>query len=247
MANHPSLFAMGLFTVKSRANQVKRGVANVLWRLPVLPKGETQDFPFLLAESVSPLFTASDPREQPLLLGKIENLRLACQQFQHRILLPGEMFSFWRQVGAPWKSRGFAIGREVREGCIIPTVGGGLCQLSGSLLEVILPFDFELIERHRHTALPPDVSQTSQRDATVFWNYIDLRFRSRMAVLFEAYLSEDALIVRIRGKIPQLPVSGSLDTSGFQTLGTPQSIQSCFVCDQTGCARHGPGKATLDP
>jgi vancomycin resistance protein YoaR len=237
---------MGLFVAKSLTHKVKRGVVNASSHLPIMQKGESRDFPFQLSKSISPLFTATDPRERPLLLGKIQNLRLACQQFHNRVLLPGETFSFWRHVGPPWRSRGFAFGREIREGCVIPAVGGGLCQLSGSLLEVIAPFDFELIERHRHTALPPDVSQASQRDATVFWNYVDLRFRSQKPVLFETEVMEDVLIVRLRSKIPQLPVPGSPSAVNFQTTNTTQPIQSCFVCNQTKCSRHSRGNESLD-
>ena len=239
MADHPSLFAIGLFLAKSRLHQATRTVANFRSGLSPLPAGNPADFPFLLSESISPLYTATDPRERPLIVGKIQNLRMACQYFHGRVLLPGETCSFWKQVGPPWKSRGFALGREVREGCVIPTMGGGLCQLSGSLLEVIAPFDFKIIERHRHTALPPDVSRASWRDATVFWNYIDLRFQSRFAVLFEAYVTEDSLIVQLRGKSPQLPVLNSLAGFDGQEPRTLAPARSCSVCSQTECVRHG--------
>ena len=29
--------------------------------------------------------------------------------------------------------KGFVLGREIREGCVVPTVGGGICQLSNAL------------------------------------------------------------------------------------------------------------------
>src|SRR5262249_13963057 len=141
--------------------------------------------------------------ERPLLLGKVENLRLACRKIHCRVLLPGQLFSFWKQVGPPWRWRGFVLGREVREGCVLPTSGGGLCQLSGSLLEAAPSLGGELVERHRHTGLPGGIASSSQRDATLFWNYVDLRFRSPVAILFECYLSEDALVVRLKGKAPR--------------------------------------------
>ena len=127
--NQPNLYAMALFFLRSRVLQAKRGIENIASRTPPLQQGVTTDFPFILSESVSPLHTVSDPREEPLEIGKIENLRLACRQIHQRILLPGQIFSFWRQVGPPWRLRGFVEGREVREGCVIPTPGGGLCQL----------------------------------------------------------------------------------------------------------------------
>jgi hypothetical protein len=238
---HPTWRGMALFFLKSRALQVKRGIENALSRFAPLREGSTTDFPFILSESVSPLHTVTDPREQPLQLGKIQNLRLACRLIHHRILLPGQVFSFWRQVGPPWRLRGFVHGREVREGCVIPTPGGGLCQLSGSLVEAVSAVDFELVERHRHTALPVDVSHDARRDATVFWNYADLRFRAQFPLLFEAYLTEDALVVRLRGKSAHAPGPVFPLENIQQTPLSAQSVQSCQVCNQTSCIRHRDG------
>jgi hypothetical protein len=238
-SHHPSLLAMASFAVKSKALQAKRTLLDTLSRLPRLDEGEVTDFPFVMAESSTPLCTGYAPRERPLLSGKIENLRLACRQIHCRILAPGETFSFWRQVGPPWRLRGFALGREVREGCVIPTTGGGLCQLSGSLLDLALALDFELIERHRHTSLPVDVPHDPRRDATLFWNYVDLRFRSTIPALFECYLTEDSLIVRLRGKKPRLLDSRLAVTNASQVQPpAPALIEGCFTCGETACVRH---------
>src|SRR5947207_12273807 len=96
-AGYPSLLAMASFFARSKGLQSKRAVANSFARAPGLRGGVgvAADFPFVLAESTSTLNTGCDPREHPLLLGKIQNLRLACRGIHHRILLPGEIFSFW--------------------------------------------------------------------------------------------------------------------------------------------------------
>ena len=65
-------------------------------------------------------------------------------------------------------------GRELREGCIIPVVGGGLCQFECALTYAALSAGFEIIERHAHTQVIP-LTREVARDATVFWNYVDLR------------------------------------------------------------------------
>jgi VanW like protein len=239
--NQLNLYGMALFFLRSRVLQAKRVIENIASRTPPLQEGAATDFPFILSESVSPLHTVSDPREEPLEIGKIENLRLACRRIHQRVLLPGQIFSFWRQVGPPWRLRGFVEGREVREGCVIPTPGGGLCQLSGSLLEVSSALGFQLVERHRHTALPADVSRETRRDATVFWNYADLRFRTQIPVLIEAYLTLDSLVVRLRGKSPRtLHLLFPLDQLDQidQIAPSQQPIQSCHVCNQTSCIHH---------
>jgi len=233
---HPGMAALLSFFARSRALQINRLVQNAIRGIPSLKHGAAEEFPFVIAESVSPLKTNTDSRERQLQLGKIENLRLACQKIHLRVLVPGQVFSFWRQVGAPTRLRGFKKGREVREGCVIPTTGGGLCQLSGSLLQVALSADCELIERHHHSALPADVPYDPRRDATIFWNYVDLRFRSADPILFECYLTADTLVVRMRAKSPRpvaAHVEAALARSVLLRIGA-----SCYTCFKTGCIRQ---------
>jgi VanW like protein len=100
---HPSKTAVLSFLFRSTALQSKRLVADTLWRDRPLKNGNDEEFPFVVAESVSPLRTNTDSRERYLQLGKIENLRLACRQIHCKVLAPGDTFSFWRQVGGPWR------------------------------------------------------------------------------------------------------------------------------------------------
>ena len=223
---HPSPLLLASFFVRSRAFQNKRLIEDAFAPYRSLRLGTTAEFPFVIAESVSVLRTNSDVREQSLLLGKIQNLRIASQKLHRIVLLPGDIFSFWRQVGAPWRMRGFAKGREVREGCVIPTTGGGLCQLSGALLEVALSADCELVERHRHTALPADVACDPRRDATLFWNYVDLRFRTPVPILFECYLTGEALVVRVRGKSLQAAIVRIARHSGRTVMRVLNAISA---------------------
>jgi len=234
---YPDWLARTSFFLRSSGLKAWRLAQDTLHGLPLLPVGGRNDFPYMLAESVSRLDTGSDARERPLVLGKIHNLRLACRQIHRRVLAPGQTFSLWRQVGPPWQLRGFAQGREVREGCVIPTFGGGLCQLSGSLLEVALALDLDLVEKHSHTALPADISRDPRRDATLFWNYVDLRFRSRVPVLFECILTKTDLVVRVRGQHPRPANTQTFKSATAAHL--PQThLESCFTCRQTACSRH---------
>jgi len=240
---HPNWLGMASFWVRSKGLQAQRMAENALRPLPSLTTGVVEDFPYVLAESVSQLYTSTDSRERPLVLGKIQNLRLACSRIHHRVLGENEVFSLWRQIGAPWRVRGFVRGREVREGCVIPTFGGGLCQLSGSMLEVILAMDLQLLERHAHTALPADVPSTARRDATLFWNYVDLCFRSPFPLLFDCFLSTTSLVVRLRGKQPRQNGGQPKPSLLPKTLSMPQKLEeSCLTCAQDDCSRHVGGK-----
>lgn len=234
----PDVRAITSFFARSKYFQLKRGVLDRLRPPAQLSEAEIANFPYVVAESITPLLTDADPRERPLLLGKMENLRLACERLQGRLLATNEIFSFWKQVGPPWRSRGFVLGREVREGCVVPSIGGGLCQLSGSLLETAAIAGLEVVERHGHTALPDDIAYRPERDATVFWNYVDLRLRSNRPVLLETFVTDEELVVRLRSDAPW-PVDAKLKVLDAMAAEPVRTLTaSCYSCRQTQCLRH---------
>ncbi len=75
-----------------------------------------------IAESKTLLWTESAPQEQFLLAGKVHNLRLAVRQINSLEIPAGEIFSFWKYLGRANRLKGYVVGRELREGCIIPNV-----------------------------------------------------------------------------------------------------------------------------
>ena len=161
-------------------------------RLPVLPVDAR-----LLAEDEHRLYSVTDPRERELELGKVHNLRVAAAAIDGIVLEPGETFSFWRATGRPSRGNGYVVGREMRGGCLIPSVGGGLCQLTNALSRGVHAAAMAIVERHSHTIHPPGFFIDDATDATVFWNYVDLRFRAQVRTRIGAYLTERSLVVRL--------------------------------------------------
>jgi hypothetical protein len=187
----------------------------------------------VLGESMSPLWTAGSEAENRLVAGKVQNLRVAAGRMDGLVVAAGETFSFWKAVGAPRRSRGFVAGRELREGCMIATVGGGLCQLSNALHLAALEAGMEIVERHAHSKLVPGSIAASGRDATVFWNYVDLRFRAAVPFVIEAQLSATHLIVRFRAE-------RSLRTKTETSVPSPEleTAEDCVTCHHHGCVYH---------
>jgi vancomycin resistance protein YoaR len=151
----------------------------------------------LLAADESAISPLADPRERDLELGKVQNLRVGAAAIDGILLEPGETFSFWRAAGRATRAKGYVIGRELRQGCMIPTTGGGLCQLTNALSRVAHRAGMEIVERHSHSVRPDGFPVDGATDATVFWNYIDFRFRAPRRVRIGARLGETALIVRL--------------------------------------------------
>jgi vancomycin resistance protein YoaR len=191
--------ADSLFWLKSRLLMLRRAALNALARergpsrrFAALPAGAA-----LLAQDEHRLYTLTDPRERLLEMGKVQNLRIAAAAIDGIVIEPGETFSFWRAAGRATRARGYVVGRELRQGCMIPTIGGGLCQLTNALSRVVHQAGMEIVERHSHSVHPEGFFIDGTTDATVFWNYVDFRFRSARPVRIGATLTETTLAVRL--------------------------------------------------
>ena len=188
-----------------------------------------------IAESVTPLWTEGHASERPLVAGKIQNLRVAARRLDGVEVAAGETFSFWKHVGRTSRLKGYVHGRELREGCIIANIGGGLCQLSNALYNAALDADFEIVERHAHTQVIAGSLAERGRDATVFWNYIDLRFRSGAAFRIEVLLDAENLTVRFRGVRPADKKLHAITRSRAAAATTTPN--SCATCGEDDCHR----------
>lgn len=230
----PTRLGAMVYSVKVRAHQLLRAAEDRLGPgVHIAAPGTALSAAPLLAERRSRLWTAEDPHEWPLEDGKVENLRVAARRLDGLEFPPGATFSFWAQVGRPGAAQGFVPGREIREGCIVPAIAGGICQLSNALYEVALLAGLEIVERHPHSRIVPGSQAALGRDATVFWNYLDLRLRSDRALRLEVTLSADELIVRLRGGSPRrrhLPV--------FQASQQTTLEHDCHTCGEQACFRN---------
>jgi hypothetical protein len=236
----PSRRATLLFRAKATCFQAQRIVQDLATGgIRRHRAGQPPGIDRVLGEWTSALWTeATAPAERRLQLGKVQNLRVAVRALNGMQIPAGEIFSFWRQLGRPTRKRGYAEGRELREGCLIPTLGGGLCQLSGALYNAALAAGLEVVERHAHSN--PGVGSLAQigRDATVFWNYVDLRLRADVPWRLEVQLTRDQLNVRIRGG--EAPTRRDHNAAIVTPLSRPEAAQpnSCATCDNGGCFRH---------
>lgn len=194
----------------------------------------------LLAEARSDLWTESRSREHRHQRGKVENLRRATGLIGAGVLPAGQVFSFWKQVGKATRRRGFVDGRMIQEGCLVPSVGGGLCQLSNALYDVARRAGCEIVERHGHSKIVPGSAATHGDDATVAWNYVDLRFRHAQPLHIEARLTADQQLVRIHGP-PS--AAGAAPRPRAAAGPAPRLANACDSCSQIDCHRHDPASA----
>lgn len=141
----------------------------------------SESYHHLLVEHSSKLLRKVDPHLMYLQVQKVQNLRLACSRLDRLLIAPGQTFSFCSLVGRTSRRRGYVDGLEMHHGRLAGAPGGGLCQLSNLLYWLALHLDLEILERHRHGFdLFPDDGRVVPfgMGATVFYNYLDFRFRN---------------------------------------------------------------------
>ncbi len=125
---------------------------------------------------------------------KIHNISLACQAVNGKIVEPGALLSFNDSTGPITYAAGYQEGTAYVGGEVVPSVGGGVCQVSSTLYCCALYTDMEIVERYNHMFtvgyLPLGI------DATIYWDSLDFVFRNNkeFPIKVEAYVVDDAYV-----------------------------------------------------
>ncbi len=232
----PNWRSSAVFGAKVILHRARRHLVDFASRISHCDKSEASGFPAVLGESRTPLWSDERPEERRYQLGKVQNLRRAAARLDGVLVPAGAVFSFWKQIGRPSRRRGFVAGRMLQQGCLVPATGGGLCQLSNAIYEAALQADCEIIERHAHSRAVAGSAAAAGRDATVAWNYVDLRFQPRNPLRVEARLTHDDLVIRFCGEQQGAPAR----PRPIAAAPTHQQLaaRSCATCGETSCFRH---------
>src|ERR1700677_979792 len=191
-AAHPTRLSSAVFAAKAAGLRLRRSLADAAAPAPRLSR-KGADFGEVAGAVRSPLWSDETLAERAMQLGKVQNLRVAARALDGLIIPAGVVFSFWRNVGPPTAARGYVPGRMLQQGCMVASVGGGLCQLSNALYEDAQQAGRRTVERHAHSRIVPGSLAAEGRDATVAWNYVDLRFAADRALRLSVRLDRDTL------------------------------------------------------
>jgi vancomycin resistance protein YoaR len=145
------------------------------------------------------------------------------KEFDGLIIAPGETLSFNQTVGEITADKGYAMGEMISGGQVVPSFGGGICQVSTTLFRAAFWSGLDIEERHFHAwrldwyeaDAPPGM------DATIALGGPDLKIHN----------STNAHIL--------IDVETNLDakTQTFTLYGSPQNIEVALV----GPTWHGGG------
>jgi len=146
-----------------------------------------------IASYSTPLLNRSDNR--------INNIQLAVEEIDYYKLEPGEEFSFNRVVGKRTKAKGYEEAPIIIRTEDGPKkgngVGGGVCQISSTLYNVVEECGLDITERHIHSKNVGYVPRGE--DATVTYGSVDFKFRNnrKHPVMIRVWVSEKRVTAKI--------------------------------------------------
>ncbi len=104
------------------------------------------------------------------------NLRLAASRLDGTVVMPGELFDFNAVVGPRDEAHGYRVAKVIAEGELVDGIGGGTCQISGTLHGAVFFGGLDIVERYPHSR--PSGYIKLGLDATVAYPNITYRFRN---------------------------------------------------------------------
>ena len=125
------------------------------------------------------------------------NLRLAASRLDGYVLLPGEELAFNAVVGPRDEAHGYRVAKVIAQGELVDGIGGGTCQISGTLHAAALFAGLEIRERHPHTR--PSAYIKLGFDAAVVYPTLDLRLVNPYD--FPVVLRERVQAGRVRAEV----------------------------------------------
>lgn len=104
------------------------------------------------------------------------NLRLAASKLDGHVVMPGETFDFNEVVGARSEANGYKVAPVIAQGELVDGIGGGTCQIAGTLHGAAYFAGLPIVERRPHTR--PSFYIKMGMDATVVYPTITLQIKN---------------------------------------------------------------------
>jgi vancomycin resistance protein YoaR len=140
---------------------------------------------------------------------RITNVLLMGQYLDGTIVKPGEVFSFNETIGPRTAERGFVEGHMILGGLLVPSIGGGVCQVATTIFNAAFETGLPIKERHNHSFYISHYP--TGRDATVSWGGPDLVFRNDL---------EHAILIKASGNSATFTVSFYGTKEGRRVVAT---------------------------
>jgi vancomycin resistance protein YoaR len=167
--------------------------------------------------------------------GRARNVARAAAGMDGVVLMPGEVVSFNENVGPRVEDNGFTLAPEIYKGEMREGVGGGTCQVAGTLHAAAFFGGLEIVERASHSR--PSGYIPMGLDATVVYPYVDLKLRNpfEFPVVVRARVGDGVLAFELVGR--DRPAEVELATEVLGTAAYKRKVEET--------ARVAPGSFRL--
>ena len=167
------------------------------------------------------------------------NVELATKRLSGTKIGPGEIFSFNQAVGETTLASGYQIGYGISlvngQTGTVPSVAGGICQVSTTVFQAAYWAGLEMVERYFHRYWIPRYGQPPSGrtgfDATVDAPGVDFRFKNTTEdwILLESWTDGANVIVTLKGVDP-----------GWEVESTRPVLSNVVRADQTMVRQDDP-------
>ena len=155
------------------------------------------------------------------------NLRLAASRLDGTVLMPGEVFDFNQVVGPRDEANGYQVAPVIAQGELVDGIGGGTCQISGTLHAAALFAGLDVVDRTPHTR--PSSYIKLGLDAAVVYPTINLALRNPydFPVVIREWLDGGKVFAEVRGKERpfQVRLIRKIDSAGPYPVSRRESTQ----------------------
>lgn len=107
---------------------------------------------------------------------RVFNLRLAASKLNGKVLKPYEIFDFNEVVGPRDEENGYRLAKVIADGELVDGMGGGTCQIAGTLHAAAFFAGLDIVQRSPHTR--PSSYIKMGLDAVVAYSKINLKIRN---------------------------------------------------------------------
>lgn len=164
-----------LSTIVSKLESTE-GTEKVLPVVFVLPNRSAQEINERIFKDVLSTFSTQFSTDTQNNKNRGENIRIAVEKINGKLLAPGEIFSFNDVVGERTEEAGYKEANAYIGGKVVPSAGGGICQVSTTLYNAVLPLGLGIVERTNHMFTVAYVPLGM--DAAVAYGQVDLKFKN---------------------------------------------------------------------
>jgi vancomycin resistance protein YoaR len=134
---------------------------------------------------------------------RIHNVHLMADMLDGRVVAPGATFSFNDTVGERTVARGFREGQAIADGLLVPSIGGGVCQVATALFDAAFYGGYPIPQRVNHSFYISHYGLGM--DAAVSWGGPDLVFRNdtRQPILIQMSYTTTTLTAEFFSTAPR--------------------------------------------